>query len=235
MIMIKNKNEINIILSEPLSSDYKRLMETVFSPKEVNFHVFDPKIATPNINFMLLTGGEDVNPEFYGETMGNRTSCNLKRDEIEAHMYHLYRHIPKLGICRGSQFLTVMAGGKLIQDVNGHGGTHTIQTGFGMPEGHFKNYPMSSTHHQMMYPFTLPKSKYKLIAWSEYYLSNSYLNGKNQSIELPDDFLEPEIVFYPNEKSLAIQGHPEFNGVAAETVNLVKILVNNLVYNGTIN
>jgi hypothetical protein len=86
---------------------------------------------------------------------------------------------------------------------------------------------MSSTHHQMMYPYNMPKTAFELVAWSEYFLSDTYLNGGNEEMELPEEFLEPEIVYYPNRKALAIQGHPEYPGVEENTLTFCKKLIFN--------
>jgi len=76
-----------------------------------------------------------------------------------------------VGICRGSQFLTVMSGGRLFQDVSGHAimGTHLIKFKDGSSLG------ITSTHHQMMNPFYLSKNEYDLIAVSEKNRSSKYL------------------------------------------------------------
>jgi hypothetical protein len=73
-----------------------------------------------------------------------------------------------------------------------------------------KKYIMSSTHHQMMYPYNLNKKDYKIIAHPPKIMSKVHWNGDNQNIKYPDNFVEPEIVWFNNTKTLAIQGHPEF-------------------------
>lgn len=154
---------------------------------------------------VIFTGGEDVDPSLYMENAGKFTSFNKKRDKLEASTYNDFRYIPKLGICRGAQFLTVMNHGKLVQHVTGHTSDHTIETDCD------RVMNVTSTHHQMMYPFGLKADSYKLIAWAQYFKSNTYLNGNNVEIPPTREFLEPEIVYYPNTSSLAIQGHPEYS------------------------
>lgn len=185
-----------------------------------------------NIDLLLFTGGSDVSPQMYGENQGKYTKVNAGRDALERALFNVFKgpKTPKLGICRGSQLLTVLNGGKLIQHVEGHGQPHLIHSAYSLPEGHYREYLMSSTHHQMMYPYNLTKDRYKLIAWSKHFLSNVYLNGTNESVELDDEFLEPEIVYYPNTNCLAIQGHPEYEGVPTETLSFVKKLVKKLLY-----
>lgn len=164
-------------------------------------------------DLVLFTGGADVNPNYYGEKKGIHTYINEKRDEEERYvMQHIPNSTPRLGICRGAQFLTVMNGGKLIQHVEGHGTDHEVtlleKTARNSDEYYF---PMSSTHHQMMFPYNLKDHEYQLIGVSRFFVSNVYLNGENEQIKIPSSFLEPEIVFYPKTRSLCIQGHPEYN------------------------
>jgi hypothetical protein len=107
-----------------------------------------------------------------------------------------------------------MSGGKLIQHVTGHTSTHPIEIiGWG-------DYNIPSTHHQMMFPYNLSKESYEMIAWSSKFLSDTHLNGKNEEITLPSDFLEPEIIRYLKTKSLCIQGHPELGDSEIQKVTL---------------
>lgn len=74
-----------------------------------------------NLHGLLLTGGDDVDPSYYGEephpTLGILSS---KRDQSESMMVKeaLSRNIPILAICRGMHMLNVAAGGTLYQDIN---------------------------------------------------------------------------------------------------------------------
>ena len=65
-----------------------------------------------------------------------------------------------VAICRGSQFCCVMNGGKLVQNVNGHAtrGTHPI---YNRKTG--QAYEITSTHHQMQYPFNLGERDYEVL------------------------------------------------------------------------
>ncbi len=69
---------------------------------------------------LVLTGGEDVDPQRYGEDpipqLGEVTPA---RDEAEAAALALAlaRDLPVLGICRGCQVLNVAYGGTLYQDL----------------------------------------------------------------------------------------------------------------------
>lgn len=216
---------------------YIKLIENIFSENEVTVLSFeeivkkdksDKQRTIPDL--ILFTGGEDVYPSNYGQSVGKNTHYNASRDKLEASVFSYFRFnykIPKLGICRGAQFLTVMNEGTLIQDVTGHTKPHLIS------DIDFGEYEVSSTHHQMMYPFVLHSKSYKILAFSTYFQSNIYLNGENQPFGLIPDFVEPEIVFYPRTNCLAMQPHPEImNPESTERKYLeqhIKNLVNNKI------
>ena len=135
-------------------------------------------------DILIFEGGTDINPEIYGEKPGKYTQRpDSGRDNIEIDAFNLARdeNIPMIGICRGAQLFTALLGGKLIQHVNGHMGNHEITTKGG------KILVSSSCHHQMM----VPPREHELLAIA------------NQQ--------DPEVVFYPQAKALAIQGHPEWH------------------------
>lgn len=168
-----------------------------------------------NIDLIIFTGGEDVNPEYYGQNLGKFTHVNQERDSLEFALLYsenisssILHKIPKLGICRGAQLLTVYNGGSLIQHTNGH--NNDLQLIEYNIEGKGGVTKISSDHHQMMYPFNLRISDYQLLGWSKNFQSNTYLNGNNEECSLDSNFLEPEIIYYPCKNSLCIQAHPEW-------------------------
>jgi gamma-glutamyl-gamma-aminobutyrate hydrolase PuuD len=212
--------KITVLINDKLSnSSYLSFLKEIFIVEVIEYSKYNYE----HIDLALFTGGEDVNPLYYNESQGNRTQCNPDRDKVEKAMYNAVdKKTFKLGICRGSQLLTVLSGGKLVQHVENHTRAHTIISKY--PEHHCK-FIITSTHHQMMYPFLMKKENYDIIAYSEYYLSNTYLNGKNEEISIPDDFVEPEIVFYKDSNALCIQGHPEMASCPDDTKNMVKNLI----------
>lgn len=198
------------------SNQYNRFFLEYFDVELTN----DPN--EEGITLALFTGGADVNPDYYGEAMGVNTFINKQRDTLEEEMFNsLSNDILKVGICRGSQFLTVMSGGKLIQHVTGHGQSHNIITKDGVI------MEVTSTHHQMMYPFEMKKEEYEIIAHASSFLSDKYLNGENRSIDLPDNFEECEIVKYNKFNCICVQGHPEFGHATKEFKNYVIQLIEN--------
>ncbi len=69
---------------------------------------------------LLLTGGPDVHPRFYGEEplpgLGDLDE-ELDRTELDLTRAALDRDLPLLAVCRGIQVLNVALGGTLVQDI----------------------------------------------------------------------------------------------------------------------
>lgn len=178
---------------------------------------------------ILFTGGEDVSPELYGEEdPEDLCFCNSKRDQEEADIFDNVRTDQVcLGICRGSQFLCVMNGGKLVQDCENHaiGYTHSITNGE-------YEYDITSTHHQMQYPYNLDPKHYTLLYKSTGRRSSYYCGPVDEDEILKHG--EPEIVYYhvPElPKCLAIQGHPEMMFKDAPVINMLNELLDSILEN----
>lgn len=212
------KQPLNIVIADDSSSlEYVSYLKEKY---EVTVHKSNDITNPKDIDLVLFTGGEDVCPERYFEETGKFTSFNKKRDEKEIDNFYKFKnHSFLLGICRGNQLLTVLSGGRLIQHVEGHCRDHSIILNNRM------KYNITSSHHQMIYPFDLNEKDYELLAYSEYFQSNTYLNGNNEEVELSKNFLEPEIVYYKNTNALCIQGHPEWSHCEKRTSNMCLNLI----------
>jgi putative glutamine amidotransferase len=79
--------------------------------------------ALPAVDGLLLPGGWDVDPYFYGEVRDDKVlETDPELDETEISLFHQAREreIPVLGICRGQQVINVAMGGTLVQHLEGH-------------------------------------------------------------------------------------------------------------------
>lgn len=177
-------------------------------------------------DMFLFTGGEDVNPELYGQKPGRHTYFT-NRDEIEKKFFYYARekNKPMVGVCRGLQFLTVMSGGKLIQDM-AHPGQHEFVTNTG------NRLSINSLHHQMALvepsiTGLVEGEDFELIGWTER-LSKYHLDGRDLNYEFPNDFKEPEVVFFPKTKAWGVQGHPEMLFNYKESEDTIHFLQNSL-------
>jgi gamma-glutamyl-gamma-aminobutyrate hydrolase PuuD len=154
-------------------------------------------------DLVVFTGGEDVSPHIYGEEKNPKTGNNERRDDEEAEIFRLALYLNKhiIGICRGSQFTCAMSGGRLVQHQQNPHYIHDITTSTG------EVIPITSTHHQAMYPYDMYEGNYKLLAWTEG-ISKMHENGLEKEIS-DKPFKEAEICYFPKTKVLGIQGHPE--------------------------
>ena len=192
---------------------------------------------------VVFTGGSDVDPNIYGEQKHPSTHSDIKRDIMEQKIYNYCKEhtIKMAGICRGSQFLTVMNGGKLVQNITNHaiGGTHDIVARIRESKTVVKlqHLQVSSTHHQMMYPWSMKFTEYDILAYAKgmsgFYAgtpeceeNEQYLNKKNNA----HDVLEPEVVWYKNSMSLCAQFHPEIMDKSSDGFQYYQLLLADYIF-----
>jgi len=160
------------------------------------------------IDLVAWMGGVDISTNLYNERKLEVTQHPSKtRDDREVELWHRFKSKPKLGICRGAQLLCVLNGGRLYQDVDGHGwGNHLITD---IDNNTLKS---SSVHHQMM---IIPQNA-QLIAWSKP-ISTYRMNAAGV---FDNDQPDPEIAWIPSDRALLIQGHPEFGPLEFEQYSM---------------
>ena len=92
-------------------------------PVNVNAPV-DVEAILAKAGGLLLTGGADIDPSWYGEAAdpaaGVKPSPDRDKNELPLVRAFIERDKPVLGICRGMQAINVVLGGRLIQDLPGH-------------------------------------------------------------------------------------------------------------------
>lgn len=188
--------------------------------EERGFEVVD---KVKDADLVQFTGGEDVCPTFYHHHTHPKTYYNLLRDKREKIIFKAcLKHNKKMaGICRGGQFLNVMCGGSLWQDVNNHG-MSTGHIAYDLDRNELVN--VSSTHHQMMIPgeegkvllvagMSTRREKCRKVNFhdkrpvSQYLAQKNFQYQKNNLVYTDEDV---EAVIYPECKSLCFQPHPEF-------------------------
>lgn len=91
-----------------------------------------PEAAAGRFDGLVLTGGGDLAPSYYGQSPETDTlAIDPARDQEELALLAAFaaRGKPVLGVCRGVQVLNVFFGGTLVQHMEGHGGgvRHTVQ------------------------------------------------------------------------------------------------------------
>ena len=166
--------------------------------------VHHPTELTNDNSILILHGGSDISPSIYNHKPSKHTGADNELSVRDLSEVLLARRaielgIPIYGICRGAQLACALAGGSLIQHVTGHvGGSHKVKT--------TTSVVLSTTtcHHQMMNPWEI---NHELLAWAAPNQSSCYIVEEEKQVEMQ---VEPEVVFFPEIKCLAIQGHPEW-------------------------
>lgn len=178
------------------SFDYRNLFESLG---------LEVTTVLEEASLVCFTGGEDVSPSLYGDKAHETTFNSTYRDKIEQEVFNLAEalSLPMVGICRGGQFLNVMNGGRMYQDVTKHAiyGTHPIvdlETG--------ETIDVTSTHHQMF----MPADEAKVVAVANLGGTREWYDG--QVFRRDESNTDYEVLFYEKTRSLCFQPHPEFQG-----------------------
>lgn len=91
------------------------------------------KLSSDNINELdncdgvILSGGVDTHPSFYGNSRTDYPLApekfNIQRDEFELAVFKhtQQKNIPVLAICRGMQLVNIALGGDMLQDIEESG------------------------------------------------------------------------------------------------------------------
>ena len=185
-------------------------------------------INDTSITCVVFAGGSDVTPFLYGVAPHPRSHFNPDRDmaEIRAYRRFMSPRYMKIGVCRGAQFLNVMNGGKLYQDVDNHGRTHPAVC---LTNG--KTFNVTSTHHQMIEPTV--DAEIILVA-NEATVKHTFDHeGKPQTLQVSPadnagvypDYDDVEACFYEYTNSLCYQPHPEYM-TQIECTDFFKLIIN---------
>ena len=162
---------------------------------------------------LVLCGGNDIHPTYYGQKAEGAYGFDLERDKYEFNLTKEFIHTgkPILGICRGHQLLNVILGGTLIQDLknadfhraqNGIDKIHSItSTGF-LSKIYASSFNVNSAHHQ-----SIDSLGTELIACA-------WCDGVIEAFE------------HINKPYIGVQFHPErmcLNNTTTDTVDGIKI------------
>jgi len=151
---------------------------------------------------VLFTGGADVSPDLYDDYSPKGVcATNPLRDKIEVSVFKTAKKhgIAMAGICRGLQFLNVMAGGKLIHHLDGHAGQPHLMS-IGIQEDPIL---VNSLHHQA----AITTHEIHVIGWSTKRLSKRYVGYMDRHLNYEDK--EVEAIVVPKDNIFAVQYHPE--------------------------
>jgi gamma-glutamyl-gamma-aminobutyrate hydrolase PuuD len=124
------------------------------------------------------------------------------------------------GICRGLQFLNVMAGGKMIHHLDNHANSYRHE----MMTNKDEIISVNSLHHQMI----LPPHDAIILGWAHPSLSKEYI-GQNDKIISLANMREYEAAIFPKIKAFAVQYHPEMMENISDGYIWYKSIVNDML------
>lgn len=107
-------------------------------------------------DFLILLGGTDIQPFWYGEEATHAYGFDDRRDIIEYTLIRraMTKKVPIMGICRGHQMICAAFGGTLYQDIDlqgaarGHGSFHKLSWIDPMLAAYMPSGNVNSYHHQ---------------------------------------------------------------------------------------
>lgn len=175
---------------------------------------------------IVFTGGEDIQPAYYGDTPHeNLEEVSPQRDTFDLMVMKMAtdRNIPILGICRGLQLMNIYFGGTLYQD---------------LPTQH-----PSDIHHRQKEPGTIPTHSASIVKGSKLaeIMQQDELQVNtfhHQAIKQPapgfkitawsPDSVVEAIEAYPVRPIIGVQFHPEIFTAAGDPTmrKLFKFLIN---------
>lgn len=171
-----------------------------------------------DVDAMIISGGDDINPQHYGGEDLPRARLDPERDEMEIHWIReaLGRGMPLLGICRGAQLLNIVLQGTLHQDLrkmraktyNRPGLLPTKQVFISENSRLYRllarrRIRVNSLHHQAI---DKPGKGLRIVAKD--------LDGITQAVEGSDD-----------ERIIGVQWHPEYMFYLPTQLRLFRYLV----------
>jgi len=178
---------------------------------------FQPAPSHLEADVVCFSGGADINPELYGEVPHRTTYWSDDRDAYERRVYdHCVEHGKFMyGICRGMQVLHCFNGGKLWQNVQGHGSSHLITD----IEDNV-TVLATSIHHQML----KPNDNLQVVAVATNQVSHLFEDGlTTTTIGKLDRRIEIEAGYYKDTGCFFVQGHPEVGSAEYQSWSLRKL------------
>lgn len=184
---------------------------------------FQRALTVETADVVVFLGGADVNPQLYDQKCLSKTRFDTSRDTLDEFYFHkcVKQKVPMFGICRGAQFLHVMNGGILWQDVNNHAGpSHNV-----VDVEEDVTFESTSLHHQMIQW----QKEMTLIAVTERQVA-THFEDEHNVIDLAgkgaqgfEGEIEVEAGAYLDTLCFFTQGHPEIGNPEYRSWTMFKL------------
>lgn len=172
-----------------------------------------------HVDALILSGGHDVTPRFYGEEPHKSLGGVLpERDIFDFNLikYAMEKDIPVLGVCRGYQIMNVYFGGSLYQDVGLKKDTYVKHNQV--------NFPTMTSHSVDLVDGSKLKELFKedtiMVNSFHHQIVNKVAEGFLASAISKDGVVEA-IEKKDHKFMLGVQWHPEMLHQTEEKMNLL--------------
>lgn len=180
-----------------------------------------------DLDGLVMTGGEDINPPYYKETaIPDMNDIDSLRDIYDLVLLKLAtdRNVPILGICRGMQLINVAFGGTLYQDIPTQVKDKSI------------NHKQTEPREQGTHTIAIEKdSKLAQVLGVDEFSVNTFhhqavkdLAPNFRTVATTQDGIVEAIEAYPNRSVIGVQWHPEGHVYGGDTtmLRIFKFIVN---------
>lgn len=193
-VLIAGKNEESL-------ANYKDALQALGVPFVVSLDVRDAE----GCSHLVLPGGADVDPSYFGEENEGSLGIDKALDEAQFAMLRAFYEAgkPVLGICRGCQMINVFFGGSLYQDLE-------------RAEWHRQLVEKAENYH---YAQSTPDSLMRSLYGERFIINSSHHQGCKLiappfSVTLSSADGVVEAIEAPELSILGVQWHPERTGFA---------------------
>ncbi len=163
-----------------------------------------PDEILDRLDGLILAGGGDVHPSYFGEELAgaNPAAIDRKRDELELALARraLLLDLPTFGICRGCQVINVAGGGGMVQHFDGHRSSKST------PTLHEVRLSDESHVHALIGLDQLPVNTYHHQGLSLETLAPLF---QPAGVAVPDEWLVEVIESDAHRWMIGVQWHPE--------------------------
>lgn len=171
-----------------------------------------------NLDGLILTGGADINPLWYGEQpVEQLQEVDPVRDQYELKLLKLAtdRNIPVLGICRGEQLINVAFGGTLYQDIPSQRESH-IKHVQSLPD-HTPSHLLTVAAGSQLEQIT---GRQQLMANSVHHQAVKEVAPGFKATAFTSDSIVEAIEAWPDRPIMGVQWHPEGLTMGGDTLML---------------
>lgn len=177
--------------------------------------------ALAQVDGIVVTGGEDINPDLYNEEASPLLEDNTEyRDIRDTSDYNLIKAAvdtdePMLDICRGMQMLNVVCGGGLIQDLNTYMNTPGSTVHRAAPDWARHSITVTDTD-SILYDIVGGTTLDNVASWHHQAVNPDRVGDGLTVVSSAADGVIEALEYQANHFTLGVQFHPEADALTSD-------------------